>query len=197
MAYANDDPFLTADDLTAYLKLPVALDPDDLGVRIALDAACSTIRETVDQLLDYVQDETILVDSNGTDTILLPELPVREVTDVSVAGVTLTEGTDYFVDFKQGALVTKGRGRRWLPGRGVVEVTYSHGWDSIPNAARIIALTLAARIYDQGLVRQESVGGVQVIYAASESLGLSEREKSLLVKTLGIGRRSPSYASTP
>lgn len=172
------DPFLSAADLTAYRKGPVE---DDLAA-IALDSACQIVRDHVSQAVDAVVDDTVVLDSEGTDTLLLPELPVTAVT--SVAGplaAPLNEGTDYFVDLEAGALRTR-RGLHFLPGRALYTVVYSHGWTTVPSSVRVVALNLAARIYDQQLVRQESVGGYQAVYAAEEAITLTRGERAILAK---------------
>lgn len=193
-----NEPFISHTDLEEYLER--ALDHDKAV--IAVDSACQSLRDTINQALDFVQDDEVALDSEGTETILLPERPVIEVTSVVGPGaLALTEGTDFVVDKKLGAIRTKTRGYRFLRGRQVYTVTYSHGYTNAvtggmpadtplwPSSLRVLALTLATRIYDQMHVRQESVGGSQTIYAAPESLGLSDRERNLLESIVGIGRR--------
>ncbi len=51
-----------------------------------------------------------------------------------------------------------------------------------PGTLRMLALQAAARIYDQGLVKQESTGGYQAIYSASDTLGFTRNEMNLLAK---------------
>lgn len=178
MPYANQAPFLILADLGAYLRRDLA-DDDQLAI-IACDSASHQLREAAGLVLYPPVTETILVDSAGTDILLLPELPVTDVLLVSASDVPLDADTDYFVSTDLGALVK--RHGRWIAGRGVYEVTYTHGWEEVPNALRVIALTLAARIYDQGLVQQETVGGSSVTYAAGESLGFSKRELDVIAK---------------
>jgi hypothetical protein len=190
-------PFISSTDLSDYLERTL----DSEKAVIAVDSACQSLRNTINQSLDFKQNDVVALDSEGTETILLPELPVIGVTSVVGPGeLTLVEGTDFVVDKKLGAIRTKQRGYRFLRGRQLYTVTYSHGFtDDLtgkpagtqlwPSSLRILALTLATRIYDQTIVRQESVGGSQTIYSAPESLGLSDRERNLLESVVGIGRR--------
>lgn len=171
-------PFVSAADLEDYRK--TAVDPDLAA--IALDSACQLVRDQLGQVVDAVVDETVFLDSPGTDTLLLPQLPVTAVASLKLAGVVLVAGTDYLVDKELGVLRTKQLGYRFLPGRQIYEVKYSHGWTTVPASVRIIALTVAARIYDQGIVRQESVGGYQAVYSVAESATLTDKEINVLAK---------------
>ena len=172
-------PFISGEDLDTYRR--ETGDPD-MNV-IAIDAACDIVREHVSQAVDPVADDQVALDSEGTDTILLPELPVVSVASVvGPGGVPLGLGTDYVVDKEMGAIRTKRRGRRFLAGRQAYVVTYTHGWTEVPASVRAVALTLAARIYDQGIVQEEGVGGYTVRYAGEGSIGLTPGEARVLAK---------------
>lgn len=193
------DPFIDIDDLAAYRKR--SMDQADALGLMAIAAACDEIRRVAEQSLDYAEEEDVALDSLGTDTILLPELPVHDVTlFVGPGGIELEEGVDYVLDREMGALCTKRFGRRWLPGRQAYTVDYSHGYldasesgledvPLFPPALKALAVTVASRFYDQQGVSQESVGGYQAIYGSPEALTLTARERSLLEKILGPGRR--------
>jgi len=181
------DPFISIDDLYAYLRLPAlgVGETDDLST-IALDSACYTIRGFLHQTINRVTDDVIAIDTDGTDTVMLPEAPVVSVSDVS-SFTTTTDFTlytydpaRYMIDYDKGLIVF--RGALFPDRRAAVQVTYTHGWDVIPTDIRIVALTLAARIYDQGLAKAETIGNTRLVYSHDESLGLSPREKDILVK---------------
>lgn len=192
MPYEGLDPFITEAELTTYLGRNVTA--EDLAT-LAVGAASDLIRNAVGARLDNVEDDIILVDGSGTDTILLPELPVTEVTEVNYVTPDtdpelLDPAEDYLVDLRNGALVT--RGGTWLEARGNYEVTYSHGYTDIPADLRVLALTVAARIYDQGIVKQESVGGYSATFSSPESMALTARELNLVAKYRPV-RSAPSY----
>lgn len=191
-------PFISSEDLSDYLGYEV--DPDKAA--ISVDTACDVVRKTVEQDLSYAAGDEVLLDSEGTDTLLLPESPVYSVSSVVVGGVTLTAGTHYVLDREQGSIRTKSYGQVFLKGRQVYTVVYTHGYVSDdseiglpadvqtwPSAIRMVALQLATRIYDQGIVSQETVGGVSMSYATPEAIVLTARERSLLEKSAGVGRR--------
>jgi hypothetical protein len=163
------DPFINIDDLYAYLRLPAlgVGESDDLST-IALDSACY---------------------------IILPEAPVISVSSVSTLSTstdfttTAYDASSYVVEYDRGMIVF--RNALFPDRRAAVQVTYTHGWDVIPTDIRIVALTLAARIYDQGLAKAETIGNTRLVYSHDESLGLSAREKDILVKYRRSG--TPRY----
>jgi hypothetical protein len=198
------DPFISIDDLYAYLRLPaLGVGQDDPLAVIALDSACYMIRDFLHQTINLVAGDIIAIDSDGTDTLMLPEAPVIAVTDVqrislplwvtddiaSTINTTLDPST-YIIDYDKGLLALRA-GARWPNDRGGVQVTYTHGWSVIPTSIRIVALTAAARIYDQGLAKAETIGNIRLVYSHDESLGLSAREKDMLVKYRRSG--TPRY----
>ncbi len=101
-------------------------------------------------------------------------------------GTPLTLGTQYVFDKEMGALRTKSEELNFLKGRQIYSVTYSHGYVSNnaslpgvlvwPSSLRLVALQLASRIYAQGQVSSESVGGVSMSYSAPEGGLLTDRE---------------------
>lgn len=189
-------PFISQIDLETYLG--AALDDDRSA--IAVDSACQILRDAAGQQIDFVADDVVLLDSDGGDTLLLPELPVVSISSVTgPGGFALVDGIDYVFDKETSALVTKARGARFLRGRQVYAVTYSHGFVTVadtpagavayPSSLRALALTLAARIYDQQLASSESVGGSSITYSVPEALSLSPQEQEILRKVIGVGRR--------
>lgn len=180
-------PFISSTDLADYREQAV---DNDLAA-IAIDSACQIVRDEVAQGIDRVTDDVVDLDSEGTDRLLLPEGPVESVTSVELnsTGTPLVEGTDFYLDKENDSLVMKSSSLRFLKGRQLYKVTYTHGLATVPSSVRLVALNLAARIYDQQLVKQESVGGSQTVYAASDPIGLTPAETSVLHKAAGVGRR--------
>lgn len=192
-------PFISIVDLQNYLGLTV----DQDRAKIALDAAVDIVKKVSEQSLEFVADDVVVLDSDGTDTLLLPEMPVYGVSSVVGPGAyTLVLDTDYVLDRESGSLRTKSLTSKFLKGRQIYTVTYTHGYvtdDSVPglpadviewpSALRMVTLQVASRIYDQGIVSSESVGGVSMSFAAPEAPVLTDRERSLLERSIGVGRR--------
>lgn len=194
-------PFISATDLNNYLGRTVDTDKS----AIAVDAACDIVCKAVDQTLYYTEDDVVVLDSDGTDTLMLPELPVYEVSSVvGPLGTSMEEGTDYWLDKESGSLHTPSRYYtfNFLKGRQLYTITYTHGFVSDaaapglpsnvqewPSSVRMVALQLATRIYDQGIVAQESFAGLAMTYSAPESIALTPSEKEILALAVGVGRR--------
>lgn len=183
-------PFISETDLGLYLRQ--TLDADALAV-IATDAACQLVREFLNQDLDVATADVVSINGSGTDVLLLPELPVTAVTTVVLAltdgssAETLVAGTDYKVSLPLGLLFHLTN--VWTRGRENVEVTYTHGYATVPSDIRLVALHVAARIYDHPGVVQESTGSYSATYEAA-GLGLTAGEKVALTKhkSIRVGR---------
>lgn len=178
-------PLITKAELAAALRLPIE-DLDDDEATSVIEGAGDLIREEVDQRLDFVADEVIVIRSTGGKALLLPELPVVDVTLVRVRGAgeewrTLEVGVDYEVELgREGILwrTTSALNGFFLPAgewprganrgpRGWVEVTYSHGYattdefgSGVPEDVELlpnIAKTVAKRVAARGYVNPEAV----------------------------------------
>lgn len=169
------DPFISRDDLSARLS-GRDLSNDD-NARIAVDAACGTVRAFTEQMINYVADETITLDGQGTDILILPEWPVVDVSLVIEDDVVITD----FSQHDDGTLI---RVWPWRVGRNNIEVTYSHGWQEVPSQVRIVALNLAQRLFEfggGGGIASETIGSYSVSYQATGTLGdLSKTEERML-----------------
>lgn len=179
--------FIDVAGLSAYLQRD--LDADLAA--IAVDSACDVLKSEANQSWDLVANDEVVLDCDGGDTLLLPELPVTSVASLAVSGTPLTEGTHYVVDKEEGILRTKSVNQNFLKGRQIYTAVYTHGYTEgeYPKTLTLLAYHLAARIYDQGIVSSESVGSVSMSYATPESIVLTTREKNLLERAVGVGRR--------
>lgn len=179
------EPFITAFELGAYLAR------GDLSGDVTAEAACAaasdTCRTTADQLFDYVEDDEITLDGPGTDVLILPQVPVVDVT--SVINSDGNEVTSDWVLTQHGTLINLDG--NWTKGRQNFTVTYSHGFQGdasdpsgdagFPHDLCMVALALAGRIYMQGPTVFESIGKRQVRYAGP-AMDLSNTERAILRK---------------
>lgn len=99
------------------------------------------------------------------------------VQDVKVDGVSLTPATDWvFVAPTHTLYIT-----RYMFLRSTVTVTYTGGFDPVPQALRAIVLNAAARAYDRpvGGVRQHMIGDFSETFDTETSGGvvLTEQER--------------------
>lgn len=192
---------VTLEEFAAFLRLPLdTIDTD--AASDALEGASSLVRDEVGQLLDYVADEVKVLRSTGGKCLLLPELPVVDVTLVRIRGAgeewrELTAGVDYEVELGlEGALwrTTSALAGFFLPAgewprgsnrgpRGWVEVTYSHGYLVFPQTARTVTKRVAARGYvNPEAVSQESTGTRTTMFGDAPGLYLSKRDERDLAR---------------
>ena len=161
MPYIFNSPIIGTTDLGNFLRRD--LSADDLAT-IVVNAASDLVRSYCGQAFLYTPDDTIRVTPQGSSIMLLPELPVWSVSEVTVDPdgedpTVLVEGTDYRIS-PEGLVYRIPIFRTWgyLP----IEITYSHGWSiesddsgddlvlSMPADLRFAALTTAGTMYEAG-----------------------------------------------
>lgn len=176
-------PFISRQDLSDYIGRDVTSDD---GALIAIDSACEMVRTFTEQQLDAVTGGTAILDGSGTDTLLLPELPVNAAGTVLVNGTAIT---DYTLS-GNGVLTRGSAGYRnwshgdlyvWPTGRQNIRVTYDHGWSSVPEDLRLVALSIATRLVVQGPASYEVMGQQQIRYGVN-STDLTNGERALIQK---------------
>ena len=182
------DPFITTADLSEYLGRDVDAEP---AADLAVEFACDACRDYAEQTFS-ADTSTITLDGTGTDALLLPEVPVGSVSSVAVLdteGAYQTAGAvDFAVNgdgilFATNTAGTSLFGCIWPRGRQNVQVSYTHGNGTadIPGSVRGVALSVASRFLIQGVAASETVGEVNVRYAA-ESTALMPTERIILDK---------------
>jgi hypothetical protein len=177
------DPFITAQQLSDFLGEDVTVDAD---AALAISAACDICRTETEQVLSLVEDEAIVLDGSGTDALVLPQVPVVDVSLVEVAAYyggtsDVVDPADYRIS-AEGVLLRVDHGW-WRSGRQNIEVIYSHGYaaDDLPNDLLMVALTVARRLLEGGDVQSESLGSYRVQYVGQAS-DLSVGEQRILRK---------------
>ena len=147
-------PFISHEDLNAYLE--TSFTGGELLVLIALDGACEAVRRELHRTLNLVEDDEIVLDGNATGTLILPERPVHEVSDVTLDDAAV-EDEFYYLDKERGVLYFN-EGSIWTWGKGNITLTYTHGYaldeddvagtiTRVPSNIRLVALRLAAAVY--------------------------------------------------
>lgn len=98
------------------------------SVSTLLEEASSIVRDESSQTISFVEGDVALIIGDGSRLLQLPELPVGEVTAVVVDGQTVPVGS--WELFPVGQLW---RHHGSWPDSRPVAVTYSHGWDEVPE----------------------------------------------------------------
>ncbi|PYC83449.1 hypothetical protein C7C46_08945 [Streptomyces tateyamensis] len=178
-------PLAQVADLQTAMQRPV----DAAQAALAIRRASARVRKWTRQTFTFVQQETIVVD--GGDRILrVPDRPlvvdannplgVVELADLGGVQLTLVEQRDYI---RNGDELT--RGYPWYaPGRlmgwprrnlGIwaprVQLTYSHGYATVPDDVMDVVLDLASmNLTNPQNLRQEAIDDYSRTFA-SETIG--------------------------
>lgn len=164
-------PFITVTDLTNKVGRDLSADQ---GAIDACAEACDIVRNLTSQDFTRTFGDTLLLDGTGTDVLILPQLPVLGAGSIVVNGNPETDFcfTETGLLFRGSAGSTcYGYGYRptWPVGRQNVQVTYDHGFGTVPGDVLAVARNLAARSIIQGAAISETVGAVNVRYAVAAS----------------------------
>lgn len=182
--------FATAEDLGAYLGETLT------GSRllqsiVALEIATATIQGWTRRRLEFVEDDTVLLAGTRSAELVLPEAPVVNVTAVELDGVAVAASSYQ----RTGAVLHRSGG--WGSPGGAVEVTYSHGYQPIPDDVRVVCLQMAARGLSNPLgIRQEGIGSYNVTYAG-DAPGAAEEPLLASLSRYRMRAASPSLAREP
>lgn len=154
--------FCTVEDIEALLQVEITTATQIASAEAAIAAATEAIRNYCHQHIELVEDDIVMLDvAEVTRTrVFLPELPVTEVTAVVEDGETLVVDDDYKLG-RNGILHRMGT--YWEAGIQILQVTYSHGYATLPDDVVAVATRAAARTYQAGLRSAESEGlpGIQ------------------------------------
>lgn len=173
--------FAAVSDIAAFLQVDIDTPAKLVAAEAALVAASAAIRNYCKQTISLVEDDEITLDSAGGMRLMLPELPVLEVTEVIEDEETLVVDDD----FKLGQHGILHRvGRTWAVGIQIVTVTYSHGYTIIPDDIIAVCTRAAARAFQAGLraaetegvpgISSKALGDFSVSYQAEQGGGIGE-----------------------
>jgi hypothetical protein len=172
-------PFATAADLAAFTQSEIPAATADL----ALAAASAVIRKWTRQDFTRVTDDVKVLRVLDERELVLPQRPVVSVSQIRVNSLVLQDWV------LSGDRLLRTGGWRRLPGTttypdpGLVEVTYTHGWDEVPDDVRTVCLDLASTtVTNPSGLRSVSIDDYSRTFA-SETLGsgsLSEAHRSIL-----------------
>jgi len=177
-----------ADIDALYTFLGVTTGGDDFDQ--ALELSSGKIRSEAKQTISAVVDDVVTLRGTWDDTLYVPEIPVTGVSVVKINGVTITESL--YTWTPDGAIETGRAGLPvlnwpegifgWSGHKSIVEITYSHGYDPVPDEIIGLCLELAARKLGTapgGAIQSETIGAYSVRYGAA-GLALSADEKKML-----------------
>lgn len=159
-------------------ELAMQLQDSDIDVPTAnmlAVLASDVVRDDLQQQVDVAM-ETITIYGDGGELIVLPERPVTAVTSVLLDGQPIpafrwhTNGALRRVIYPGSQFA--GQQIMVWPFGVPVQITYSHGYETVPNTIKAVAMQLAAAAYaDPELVAAKKVDDVLVKFEKSSGAG--------------------------
>lgn len=191
-----NQPLATIEDFVERYGL-ASPTPDAARIQTSLEIASATIRRGR-RIFTRVTDDTVRVNGPGGLSILLPSdrLPVvaiASVKNLDRVGVEYTiDPADY--DWSDNGVIHLNWGagwdatrRWWTTRRGGVVVTYTHGYDPVPDDVAGVCLDMAKRLYDAAAsttsgadVRSETLGDYTITYQSTGAGALLQSEVDIL-----------------
>lgn len=166
------EPLATLEELETFLE-----DDVDPGAgRLYLELASGEVRAYCGQEFTPRTDDELVLDGRGTSVLMLPELPVLDVSLLEEGpGGDRTElpgpeTASPVWEWSENGILRRRSGvfaRRFRYYRAV----YSHGWEPIPDVPKGIVLSVAARTLDSpgGGERSETLGRYSYTMAGAEA----------------------------
>jgi hypothetical protein len=162
MAYA------TPEDLEVLLGRTLT-DTEAETAGFQLELASGVIRAHLGQRPELVEDDQVVLDADDGGVLLLPETPVVGVTRVALVAVdgTQTELAEDAYAWTRDGVLRRIDGLGWGRSLRRVEVTYDHGYETLPEAIFGVCLALANRtMTNPAGVVSESIGTYAVTYGS-------------------------------
>lgn len=183
---------------------PIGATYDDPSITRALTWAQSFIEAYCDQSFDLNADVEVLIDPKPYRSALLPYVPVVSISKVegllppaiSPSGYVWTELTNYTFAPDTGLIYdTTGEpgvsfgvnpSWPWVP-RGL-RVTYTHGYETAPQAVVDVACRLAQQYLENpASVMQRRVGDVENRFSGSKGSVVNEYDSIILGRYMNVG----------
>lgn len=151
--------FCSVSDVSTFLGKTLLV--TDVQALQAIAEATAVIQNYCNQALLQVSTDVILLDGTGSTKLFLPELPVATITSVEVDDVLLL-ATDY--SLAENGVLWRLYGP-WPVGARNIEVTYTHGYATIPDELKGVCYRSAARLYQAQLKakKQDFISGLSSV----------------------------------
>lgn len=178
--------FATVDDLELLLGHEVELLRAELAVALASSAVAGYARIGIARATSVEAE----VDGTGADTLNLPEWPVQSVDQVAVVGTTAVmdvldgpDGPSARWGWSKAGVLTR-YGGVWPHRPRSVKVTYTHGYDPVPDGIRAVTLQAAARAITNPVHLAAWSGDSTTATFADVVFELTDGEKQLVAWSL-------------
>lgn len=178
-------------DLEAVLGRSITDTDEQTRVDRLLDMASDVFRDAVRQTISAVEDDTVdILDIPVESDLWLPERPVTAISSIVLNGQTLDPSAYRFFPtglVRRTGWISWGGGYSWP----TLEVTYDHGWATVPTAivTRVCELARDANVNPSG-VKSETLDGYAIEYGTRSRMALDDDDPV-------VARYRPVIASVP
>jgi hypothetical protein len=146
------------------------IEDDNFLANLMCSMASQAVRSYVNQMISFVNDDEVNIDGSGSDSLLVPQIPVVRVNSVTthdrwLGNETLLEDDDFVIDAEHGILWRVDQ-ECWPRGHKNIALDYDHGWnvgvdtgsaqpednpiEHVPADILLVALRVATRGYLAG-----------------------------------------------
>lgn len=187
--------FALAADLASYLQATFTT-AQTATATLLLTLASDEIRSVTGQEVDRVTDDAVELDAPADRELVLPQRPADEPTLVKVDGIAVTDWT-FRRDtlYRPAGWVARDTNGVTLP----VEVTYTHGWTTLPAELKRVTLQAAARaMRNPDGLREWQTGSESETFATETvalEVNLTDAEAKAVRRALGVPRRRTIWLS--
>lgn len=144
-------------------------DENEPELQQELRAASNRFRDQVRRPISKIENDMVVLDGGGRRNLRLPAAPVTEVAEVNV------DGERAEVTFSRDGLIRRKDGRPFPDEYGNVEVTYTHGFDPVPEEIVEAVLDSAAgRLATERGLSSLQVGGITQSFSKAEQAGTTQ-----------------------
>lgn len=152
---------VTAEELASFLKIP---DLDAGNAAPVIAGVSASVLAYTRRAWAAVEDEVVRLDGNGSSSLLLPKLPVREIASLvedpdGRFGEATELSFDEVVEWNEAGVVRRVDGGVFLNRLRFYAVTYSHG-EAAPDDVKLVVLRVCARaaVNPEGLAQETTAG---------------------------------------
>jgi hypothetical protein len=168
---------MTLDVLSVEAFTAGRLHRDDPETQRQIDVALGTARRYCGWHVTPSIEETVILDGPGGPTLVLPTLHVGVISEIVECG-THVEIAD--VTWSRRGMVAKRSGGRWTTEFSGIQVTYTHGFDTVADFDSMIRAAIGRGGFESADANVRVIGpfqyGTDSASAAGPSFSLAERD---------------------
>lgn len=178
--------FADVEKLRKRLGFTFDADDEQRATELLEEATAAIIDELEGQKVEAATATTEVIDGDGRKKVLVSQIPVTNVTTVRELDSddeweTLTADDDY--RWSESGVITRVDGSCFPDKPRSVEVTYDHGYTTVPDGIQRVCVSYAARMFvnpEGSQQRRRGDASTSFASSANEASGLTDNEKRAL-----------------